>query len=56
MSVLGLALPVTAPTPVFAFLPTENLSEKKGIKPVTADKDQTSDFKQKRQAPYLGLY
>jgi hypothetical protein len=38
MSLLGLALPVTAPRPVFAFLPTENLSEKKGIKAVIADK------------------
>ena len=56
MSVLRLALPVTAPMPVFAFLPTENLSEKEGIKPVTADKDQTFDFKQKRQTSHLGLY
>lgn len=28
--------------------PAQNLSEKKGIKPVTSDKDQMFDFKQKK--------
>ena len=35
---------------------TENLSEKKGIKPVTTDKDQMFDFNQKKQTLHSGLH